>query len=319
MKITVIGCGRWGSFLAWYLDQIGHEVTLYGREGSRHLEQFRAVHSNGLVTLNECVTLTSDLEKSIASAEILVISVSSQSFRSLMQQISKFSLSGKTTVLCMKGLEAPTGMRLTQVFEQYAPPSAPVAIWVGPGHVQDFTRGIPNCMVIDSKHMDVKKQLVSIFSSSLIRFYYGDDLLGNEIGAASKNVIGIAAGILDGLDKTALKGALMSRGTREIARLIKAMGGNEISAYGLAHLGDYEATVFSPYSHNRKFGELFVRGEPYGELAEGVATTAAMLKLGDKYHVDLPICHTVDDIVNHGKDPNHAISDLFLRSIKREF
>ena len=132
-------------------------------------------------------------------------------------------------------------------------------------------------------------------------------------------MIGIAAGMLDGLDKTALKGALMSRGTREIARLIKAMGGNEISAYGLAHLGDYEATVFSPYSHNRKFGEMFVKGEPYGELAEGVATTTAMLKLGGEYRVDLPICQTVDDIVHHGKDPNRALSDLFLRSIKREF
>ena len=104
----------------------------------------------------------------------------------------------------------------------------------------------------------LKERLVHAFSSRLIRFYYGDDLLGNEIGAASKNVIGIAAGMLDGKGKTALKGALMSRGTREIARLIKAMGGNEITAYGLGHLGDYQATVFSEFSHNRKFGELFV-------------------------------------------------------------
>ena len=93
-------------------------------------------------------------------------------------------------------------------------------------------------MVIDSKDEDVKHRLVAEFSSDLIRYYYGQDLLGNEIGAASKNVIGIAAGMLDGLGLSTLKGALMSRGTREIARLIKAMGGNELSAYGLCHLGD---------------------------------------------------------------------------------
>lgn len=86
--------------------------------------------------------------------------------------------------------------------------------------------------------------------------------------------------MLDGLGLSSLKGALMSRGTREIARLIKALGGNELSAYGLCHLGDYEATVFSPYSHNRRFGEAFVTGEPYGELAEGYATVKALVKLG---------------------------------------
>ena len=318
MQISVIGCGRWGSFLAWYLDRLGHSVTLYGREKSQKFSQLRVSRTNGLVTLKDSVVLTDSLKEAVESAEILVISVGAQSFRGLMQQLAAENLAGKTAVLCMKGLEAETGKRLTQIFEEYAP-KTPVAIWVGPGHVQDFTRGVPNCMVIDSKSMEVKEFLVGAFSGNLIRFYYGHDLLGNEIGAASKNVIGIAAGMLDGLGKTALKGALMSRGTREIARLIRAMGGSEISAYGLAHLGDYEATVFSPYSHNRKFGESFVRGEPYGELAEGVATTTALLKLGEKYGVDLPISHAVDDVVNGGKDAERVLSDLFLRSIKMEF
>ncbi len=318
MRISVIGCGRWGTFLAWYLDRLGHGVTLYGREGSQKFSRLCATRTNGLVTLSGGVALTTALSDAVGPAEILVISVGAQSFRGLMQQLAREKLAGKTAVLCMKGLEAGTGRRLTQIFEEYAP-ETPVAIWVGPGHVQDFLRGVPNCMVIDGKSIEVKKRLVGAFSSDLIRFYYGHDLLGNEIGAASKNVIGIAAGMLDGLGKTALKGALMSRGTREIARLIRAMGGSEISAYGLAHLGDYEATVFSPYSHNRKFGESFVRGEPYGELAEGVATTTALLKLGEAYGVDLPISHAVDDVVNGGKDPEHVLSDLFLRSIKTEF
>lgn len=317
MRISVIGCGRWGSFLAWYLDSIGHRVTLYGREGSQKLAAFRQSGTNGLVSLNSRIALTSDLGEAVRS-DILIISVGAQSFRSLMGQLASCNLAGRTVVLCMKGLESGTGKRLTQIFEEYQP-DTPVAVWVGPGHVQDFTRGIPNCMVIDSRSMQVKKNLVEAFSSELIRFYYGDDLIGNEIGAASKNVIGIAAGMLDGLNKTALKGALMSRGTREIARLIQKMGGKEITAYGLAHLGDYEATVFSPYSHNRRFGELFVRGENYGELAEGVATTKAMLILGRQYREELPISDAVDRVINNGEEPNRVLSDLFLRSIKMEF
>lgn len=318
MRISVIGCGRWGTFLAWYLSSIGHEITLYGRQSSQKFSQLSETRTNGLVTLKPGVLLTSDFSETVKTAEILVISVGVQSFRGLMRQLAGESLSGKRVVLCMKGLEAGSGKRLTEIFEEYAP-ETPVAIWVGPGHVQDFTRGIPNCMVIDSKSEALKAELVNAFSSNLIRFYYGHDLLGNEIGAASKNVIGIAAGMLDGLGKSALKGALMSRGTREIARLIKAMGGSEISAYGLAHLGDYEATVFSPYSHNRKFGELLVRGEPYGELAEGVATTAALLVLGKQYHVELPITDAVNAVVNEKKNPEQVLSALFLRSLKMEF
>lgn len=318
MRISVIGCGRWGTFLAWYLDRLGHEVTLYGREGSSRLNGLRETRTNGLVTLPDRIRILSDLGEAVSSAGVLVISIGAQGFRGFMQSMPVRELEHKTAVLCMKGLEAGTGERLTRIFEEYAP-GVPVAIWVGPGHVQDFTREIPNCMVIDSESEQVKKDLVAAFSSELIRFYYGNDLLGNEVGAAAKNVIGIAAGMLDGLGRTSLKGALMSRGTREVARLIQAMGGKEITAYGLGHLGDYEATVFSPYSHNRMFGEKFVRGEPYGELAEGVATTSALLLLGHRYGAEMPISTAVDEVINGGREPKEVLSDLFLRSLKWEF
>ncbi len=317
MKVSVIGCGRWGSFIAWYLNQIDHEVLLYGRPGSARLRQFQETGTNGLVTFDGSVALTDSLAQVSAHGEVLVISIAAQNLRSLMGQLAAQPLDGKTLVLCMKGLEASTGKRLTQVVAEFT--DADTAIWVGPGHVQDFTRGIPNCMVIDSNQQAVKDRIVEAFGSSLIRFYYGDDLIGNEIGAAAKNVIGIAAGMLDGKGLAALKGALMSRGTREIARLIKAMGGNEMTAYGLSHLGDYQATVFSEYSHNRQFGELFVQGRAYGKLAEGVATTGALLRLAREHQVELPICSAVDRMVNQKGDADQVLSDLFLRSIKREF
>lgn len=317
MKITVLGCGRWGSFIAWYLHHIHHDVALYGRQNSGKLKQFMITRTNGLITLSDEITLTDDLSSAVKTADMLVVSISAQSFRTFMHGLSQLDLEDKTLVLCMKGLEVETGKRLTQIANEYS--DIPVAIWVGPGHVQNFTRGIPNCMVIDSENPTTKAMLVQQFSSQLIRFYYGDDLLGNEIGAAAKNVIGIAAGMLDGIDKAALKGALMSRGTREIARLIKAMGGNEITAYGLSHLGDYQATVFSEFSNNRTFGEQFVKGKVYSKLAEGVATTSALLRLGEEYDVELPICQAVEDIVNRGKDPEEALYNLFLRSLKVEF
>ena len=185
--------------------------------------------------------------------------------------------------------------------------------------MQEFCRGVPNCMVIDSEQEDAKRYLVDAFSSDLIRFYYGQDLLGNEVGAASKNVVGIAAGMLDGLGLSSLKGALMSRGTREIARLIRAMGGDELSAYGLCHLGDYEATVFSQYSHNRQYGESFVRGERFEALAEGCYTVQALMTLGTRYEVELPICAAVNAVLYQQADPRDSISALFERSLKNEF
>ena len=319
MKISVLGCGRWGTFIAWYLDKIGHDVILWGRESSKNFAELKEHRKNSYLTLSDNVNLTNDLGHSLKTSNIKIISIGSQSLRNLMEKVSLYNIENKTIVLCMKGIEISTNKRLTQVVDEFLPSSSNCAIWVGPGHVEDFVKGIPNCMVIDSKNEKTNELLVKEFSSELIRFYYGTDLIGNEIGAAAKNVVGIAAGMLDGLGYSSLKGALMSRGTREIARLIKAAGGNEISAYGLAHLGDYEATLFSEHSHNRKFGELFIKGQPYDKLAEGVFTVKALLSMAKEYNVELPISNTINDIINLKKDPKESLSSLFVRSIKREF
>lgn len=318
MKTAVIGCGRWGTFIAWYLHEIGHEVTLYGRESSAHMRALMDTRSNGLVTLHEDIRLTHSLQDAL-DAQTVCISIGAQSLSALMAQIAGLGVRGRTFVLCMKGIEASTGRRLSQIAEEAVGGHNSVAVWLGPGHVQEFTAGVPNCMVIDSRDEAVKERLIGALSGGLIRFYYGTDLIGNEVGAAAKNVIGIAAGMLDGMGVSSLKGALMSRGTREVARLIGAMGGSEISAYGLCHLGDYEATVFSVYSHNRRFGELFVRGETYGELAEGYATVRALCLLADRYGVDMPICRAVYAVLYEGAEPQEQMNLLFTRSLKREF
>ena len=321
MKISVLGCGRWGSFIAWYLTQRGNEVTSWGPEGDPSYEVLKQTGRNEYVQLDERIRLTCDLERAVSDAQIIVISISSQGLRGFMRRIMQYGVSDKIFVLCMKGIENGTGKRLSEILVESGVSSDRIAVWVGPGHIQSFVQGVPNCMVIDSGNESLKRELVDRFKSDLIRFYYGNDLLGTEIGAAAKNVMGIAAGILDVLC-VPLKGPLMSRGAREVARLIKAMGGNELSAYGLAHLGDYETTLFSPYSHNRMYGEMLAKGQRFEKLAEGVATSGAMKLLGEKYGVDLPITKAVYAVCYGSGDDaarcKEEIGKLFRRSTKAE-
>ena len=320
MKISVLGCGRWGSCIAWYLDKIGHDVISCGLETAPELIQLKETHKNDYLTYPESIEVTSDLEKAVKHAETIIISISSQYLRSYMSDIAKYPLENKNIVLCMKGVEVDTGCRLSEVVASFVDKSkTPIAVWVGPGHPQDYVKGIPNCMVIDSENEDVKQKLVNEFSSDLIRFYIGTDLIGSEIGAAAKNVIGIAAGMLDGIGYTSLKGALMARAPREISRLIDAMGGNGLSAYGLCHLGDYEATLFSPWSHNRRYGESYSKGEKFEKLAEGVMTSKALYKLSLKYNVEMPITKAIYSILFESKDFKAELSKLFERSVKQEF
>ena len=319
MRISVLGCGRWGSFHAWYADHIGHEVTIWGRETSKHLNQLIKNRSNEYLKLAPTVHLTYDIAEAINFADIIIISISSQQLRSFAREICNLKgVHGKKFLLCMKGLESGTGERLTTVFKSELGEGVKVAVWVGPGHVQDFLKGIPNCMIISSEYEDLTRELVDIFKSPLIRFYYGSDLIGTEIGAAAKNVIGLAAGMLDGLNYSSLKGALMARGAAELSRLVAALGGEKMTVYGLSHLGDYEATLFSSHSHNRKFGEDFVRNYPFEKLAEGVETVSALMRLSNITKVELPICKTVYDIIHENKNPKEQLLQLFLRSTKSE-
>lgn len=319
MNISVLGCGRWGSFISWYLVREGHTVTEWGTAGNRSFEVLKTTGRNEYVELDPRINLTSDLGYALSVSEIIIISISSQGLRGFMERITEFPVQDKTFVLCMKGLEQETGKRLSEIMRESGIASDKIAVWVGPGHIQAFTQGKPNCMVIDSENKELVKKLCDGLRSDLIRFYYGDDLIGSEIGAAAKNVIGIAAGMLDGAGYTTLKGPLMARGAREVARLIKAMGGNELSAYGLCHLGDYETTLFSEYSNNRKFGEKFVKKEPFTKLAEGASTVKALRLLGEKYKVDMPITGAVYAILYENKEPMSEFLKVFSRSTRKEF
>lgn len=327
MKISVLGCGRWGSFIGWYQATVlKNQVIVYGEEGREAYDVLKKYGKNEYVALDKSITLTSDLAYALKESEVIIISISSQALREFMQKVIKYPVADKIFVLCMKGIEESTGKRLSEVLTDSGIDKNNIAVWVGPGHIQSFTAGIPNCMIIDSENEALKIRLAESFKSNLIRFYYGNDLLGTEVGAAAKNVLGIAAGVLDGSGYVSLKGPLMARGAYEVARLISAMGGNPMSAYGLAHLGDYETTLFSPYSHNRTYGEMLAKGQRFEKLAEGVMTAKAMKELGDKYNIELPItnavyesCFLSDEFGKGEHDCMKVILKLFERSIKNEF
>ncbi len=273
---------------------------------------------NEYVRLNDSVKLITNYDGLDKSAYI-VISVASQNLGQVVNDLALREIKNKIIILCMKGIEIETGRRLSQVVSDGLHHSNQIAVWVGPGHVQEFYRGVPNCMVIDSNSELVKNEIIRDFSSELIRFYYGTDLIGNEVGAAAKNVIGIAAGMLDGLDLSSLKGALMSRGTAEISRLIVAMGGKASTVYGLGHLGDYEATLFSEHSHNLTYGKNIVLRRSYNKLAEGCYAVKALRNLGKSYGVELPICESVYRILYENAEAKEVLKQLFSRSLRNEF
>lgn len=320
MNFSLLGCGRWGSFIAWYLDKIGNKVTVWGLDGDPIVENLFASRKNEYVAFPDSIVLTKDLNEAFSNSDHIVISISAQAVRSLMQSVKKVDgFQNKKYILCMKGIEDKTGKRLSSILIEEGIPKDNIAVWVGPGHIQSFVNGIPSLMVIDAYNQEFSEFLARNLKSDLIRFYQGQDIIGSEIGAAAKNVMGIAAGLLDGANFETMKGGLMARGTREVSRLIKACGGNELSAYGLCHLGDYEATLFSKYSHNRMFGELFAKGEKFDKLAEGVATASAMLYLAKQVDVELPITQMIYDII-HGKvAKENAIKILFARDNLKEF
>ncbi len=299
---------------------IGNSVTGWEPEGIPGFTQLQKTRKNKYLELPSDIRLTSDLEE-VSGSDMVLVTVPAQKFRGLCCKLRQIDISASDLILCMKGIERNTGKRLTEISREEGLKPRSLSVWVGPGHPQQFIAEVPSCMIIASERESDSVRIVRLLSSDLIRFYWSRDIIGCEVGAAAKNVIGIAAGILDGLNHSGLKGALMARAPQEVARLVAAMGGDWRSVYGLSHLGDYEATLFSPYSHNRMYGEAVARGTGMNnlQLAEGVDTATAVMLLADEYNVEMPITSTVRKIINNEIPARNAVGELFARPEKEEF
>ena len=318
-EISVIGSGRWGTFLAWYAANCcGMErVKIYSRPTSPDFIELKETRKNAYLSLSDNMFLYEKVSE-VLDNDFIIISIGSQHLRSLAKELNGYNVTGKTFLLAMKGLEEPNATLLSTVMREEIKQPIHIATLGGPGHVQDYMKKVPSCAVIDSDEEEVKDRVIKMLQSDLIRFYYGADFIGNQIGAALKNVIGIAAGILDGLEWYGLKGALMARAPVEVGRFIKHFGGNPMTAYGLSHLGDYEATLFSKHSHNRMFGEMFAKGEGFGKLAEGYYTLKAVKNIADRENINMPICQALYKAVYEGADVKQIIRSMFDRDLKHE-
>lgn len=216
-------------------------------------------------------------------------------------------------------------MTLSQQIKEEIP-QADVAVLSGPSHAEEVGRGLPTTVVIGAGRKDTADYLQEMFMNEVFRVYTSPDMLGMELGGSLKNVIALAAGIADGMgygDNT--KAALITRGIAEIARLGVKMGGAIESFTGLTGIGDLIVTCASVHSRNRKAGYLMGQGKSMQEamdevqmVVEGVYSTKAAVKLGEKYGVPLPIINKVNEILFQGKDPKEAVNELMLRDSKAE-
>lgn len=327
-NVSVLGAGSFGTSLAVLLHNNGHHVTVWARnpEEIRRLSEERE-HKSKLpgVKLPDDMVFTSDMKLAATDKDFLVFAVPSIAVRGVARQIKPFIPQGQIIVDVAKGIEENTLMTLSQQIEEELP-EANVAVLSGPSHAEEVGRGLPTTVVIGANDKETAEYLQEMFMSEVFRVYISPDKLGIEIGGALKNVIALAAGIADGMgygDNT--KAALITRGIAEISRLGVAMGGAHESFSGLTGIGDLIVTCASIHSRNRKAGYLMGQGKSMQEameevkmVVEGVYSTRAAVKLGEKYNVSLPIVNKVNEILFEGKNPREAVNELMLRDSKAE-
>lgn len=326
--VSIIGAGSWGTSLAVHLSKNGHEVrvwSLFQEEIdmlSRELEHLDKLPG---VKVPETVRFTADLAECLKDHEIIVLVVPSQTVRATCRLLAGHVSKGDIVVICSKGLEEETGMRLSEVVLSEMSDVQPVALY-GPSHAEEVARGIPTTVVSASLNKEAAMRVQDIFMSPTLRVYTSSDMIGTEIGAALKNVIALCAGICDGLgygDNS--KAALMTRGITEIARLGKAMGANAKTFSGLTGIGDLIVTCTSRHSRNLRAGNLIGKGYSVEEaqkeikmVVEGISATRVAKELSEKYKVNMPICQEAYKILFEGKDCRKAVYDLMTRSRKHE-
>lgn len=326
-RVAVLGPGSWGTTLAVHLANAGHEARLWGNDRAQ-LAELEAERENRKflpgIALPAGVKVSAELPSALEGAEVALFVVPSQAVRSVGEQVRKLGWSG-LPVVASKGLELGTLLRLSQVLCEALVVDDPVVL-TGPSHAEEVSLGIPTSIVAAARDEARARQVQLLCSTARLRVYTNTDVVGCEYGGALKNVIAIAAGVCDGLsygDNT--KGALLTRGLAEIARLGVAMGGRRETFFGLTGMGDLIATAMSRHSRNRHVGERLGRGETLDQIlggmvmvAEGVNTARAARDLGRSRGIEMPITDQVCALLLEGRDPREALQALMTRDLKSE-
>lgn len=327
-NISVLGAGSWGTALAIVLAKKGHNVTLWSAvESELELLRTKREHVDRLpgIKLPDNIFIEADLEAACKDKKILVFAVASPFVRMTAKNASGFIQAGQVIVNVAKGIEDETYMTLSQVIEQEIP-QAIVTVLSGPSHAEEVSKGVPTTCVVGSKDKDVAEMIQDIFMCDYFRVYTSPDVVGIELGASLKNVIALAAGVVDGLgygDNT--KAALMTRGIAEISRLGIKMGGKIETFLGLSGIGDLIVTCTSLHSRNRNAGFLIGQGytmnaamEEVKQVVEGVYSAKSALGLARKYEVNMPIVEQVNKVLFEDKPAKDALMELLTRDKAKE-
>ncbi|MCL2661593.1 MAG: NAD(P)-dependent glycerol-3-phosphate dehydrogenase [Acidobacteriaceae bacterium] len=323
-RVAILGAGAWGTALALSLARRGgHSLCMWSfdPELTRQIDDAREnVPFLPGFPLPEGLTVTSDLACAVTGADILLFTTPSQFLRETVAKVAPLLAREQILLSASKGIEETTFLRMSEVIASFT--ANPCAVLSGPTFAQEVAQGAPTAVVAASTDPGVARTIQREFSSSSLRLYTNDDVIGVELGGALKNVIALAAGVVNGLElghNTAA--ALITRGIAEITRLAVACGGRPQTLAGLSGIGDLVLTCTGSLSRNRSVGTELGRGRQLpeilsgmgGKVAEGVRSTAAALGLAERYGVEMPITSQMDAILHRGKRPGKAILELMSR------
>lgn len=327
MKITILGGGSWGCAMAKHLSEIQHQMKVYVREPvqCRILQETgeNKVYLPG-ITLPKEIFYSSSLEETLDGADVVVGAIPSQSMTSFYAQHPAL-LGGLPFLSLSKGITNGSLETMEQLY-RHEYPQGTYGVLSGPSHAEEVAQNVPTALVIASSDQLFARKIQEEFSSKTLRIYRSDDVLGVELAGAFKNVIALVVGMASGLgfgDNT--KAALMTRGMAEILRLALAMGARQETFLGLSGFGDLIVTCNSPYSRNRRAGELLAQGnteeqtiEKIGMVVEGLSTLRSVMELSKKYQQPMPIAETLMAILERQLPIDEALTSLMLREYKEE-
>lgn len=331
MRIAVLGAGSWGTTLAILLANNSHAVSLWSYS-DQYTRTIRTTRENPSflpgVRIPESVEATSDLQEAVADREMIVAAVPSQYLRDVVSQLKSASLERRIIVNVAKGIENGTLMTMSEMLHDVLPEvkGGNIATLSGPSHAEEVSQDIPTTVVAASSDVQTAKIVQATFMRPYFRVYASADIRGVELGGSLKNVIAIAAGVIDGAklgDNT--KAALMTRGIAEITRLGVKLGAQERTFSGLSGIGDLMVTCMSRHSRNRHVGVEIGKGRTLPDIlaemvmvAEGVETTKSAKALAQKVGVEVPIVNEVYKMLFEAKNPHDACYDLMTRDPKGE-
>jgi glycerol-3-phosphate dehydrogenase (NAD(P)+) len=330
--IAVIGAGSWGTALAKLLSEKGHTVHLWAH-GAEHAPAINRDRENkkylpGFV-FNDKVTAAADLKEVVSGKKYLLMVVPSHVFRAVFQQLVPFLQPRCLVISATKGIENESLMTMSQVMADVLGQNgreAELGVLTGPSFAREVAAGIPTAVTVAAAKKELAARIQDIFFTERFRVYTSTDVIGQELGAALKNIVAIAAGICDGLGYgTNTRAALITRGLAEITRLGVKMGANPLTFSGLGGLGDLVLTCTGDLSRNRMVGLKLGQGKKLRDIlaemqmvAEGVKTASSAWRLAQRQGVDMPILEQIYKVLYEDKPCQEAVMSLLTRDQKEE-